>query len=161
MKLALYLLILRYVVNLILYIYLEDFTKIPFMSRTHTQTSLCMINWYFLIISSFHSSFLGHYFAKCPFLSQLNYWVVICPSILCRNVLCSFSAGYKLLRLDFHLFLFFHQPIMHLSICDLPTRTTLLTEFGRPFKVVIYASASLSLSSMNSNCSLRWDLLVK
>ena len=53
------------------------------------------------------------------------------------------------------------QSILHLFISDLPTRTTLSTEFGRPFKVVIYAFASLTLSSTASNRSLRCDLLVK
>ena len=50
---------------------------------------------------------------------------------------------------------------MHSSIGDLPSRTTPLTKLGRPFKVAIYNYASLTLSPIASNWSLRWDILVK
>ena len=96
--------------------------------------------------------------------SQLNYWVVRCPSILGGNVIpyYSLSAWNEMLGLDFHLFLFFHQSIVHSSICDLPTRTTLLTEFGRPFKNcnLCFYFFDIVFNEFQ-NFFLRWDILVK
>ena len=76
-----------------------------------------MIEWYLSIISSIHSSFLGHSFAKVPNTSETSeLWEVLLLKYFysCENVLhpCSFSSWHELLGLDCHI----HPSLILLSI---------------------------------------------
>ena len=125
------------------------------MFRTHIQTSLCMIDWYFLdhIIPPFF--LLGTFFHKVSFLITTE--LLSCEMSFYSWRECSSFLFFLYLAwflgLDCHLFFFSHKSIVHSSICGLLEQLSWLNLERH------YAFASLTTSSKNSNSSLRWDLL--
>ena len=129
------------------------------------KTSLHVLNSYPNIILYDRSEILDHlilplfllgtFFCKVSFLITIEQlsceMALFCsPFILCRNVLPSCHIRPYILLFPSNQDSYY----VHSSIGDIPSRKNPLPEIGRPLKVVIYASACLTLCPVDSKIPL-------